>query len=346
MNAHPSDSAGRGKALYVIAGLAGLIALTMSFAPVWDNVRQGLNDFPAFYVAPRMLATGDLYHPAAFLAKEKEVVGRTNKSIVFIRFPYVAVLLAPLSRLPFSVAYAVWQALSLAALGVFAWLWPARRPIACVICCWYPPVAANFSNAQDVAFLLLWLALAVWLADRDREFGAGLVLSLCAAKPHLFLFLPVVIIGRRMWKVSAGLAAGSAILLAVSFLAAGTGWPAEFLQAIRDPVVHPGIGKVSLVGFAGGIVQGPALGILVGVLILFLGTIVYRIARRRSFAMALAVGVAAGPVVAFHVYIQDYLLALPLVLILAGKAVERRPTVTVPSAHNISQHPGSHVLDR
>ena len=61
---------------------------------------------------------------------------------------------------------------------------------------------------------------------------------------------------------------------------------------------------------------------------------------------ALAVGVAVGPVVAFHVYIQDYLLALPLVLILAGKAVERRPTVTGPSAHNISQHPGSHVLDR
>jgi hypothetical protein len=193
-------------------------------------------------------------------------------------------------------------------------------------------VAANFANAQDVAYLLLWLALAAWLADRDREFGAGLVLSLCAAKPHLFLFLPVVIVARRMWKVGAGLAAGSAILLAVSFLAAGTGWPAEFLKAIRDPVVHPGIAKVSLVGFAGGILPGAALGIFAGLLILCLGTIVYRIAQRHSFAMALAVGAAAGPVVAFHVYIQDYLLALPLILILAGKVTGRRaaPVLQLP----------------
>ena len=115
--------------LYIVAGLAGLLALALSLAPDWNHIWNGLNDFPAFYLAPRMLATGDLYHPLAFLAKQQQLLGRTNESIVYIRLPYLAVMLAPLSQLPYPVAYALWQALSLTALALFAGLWPARRAV-------------------------------------------------------------------------------------------------------------------------------------------------------------------------------------------------------------------------
>jgi hypothetical protein len=322
--------------LYIIASVAGLVALALSFASEWGYIRKGLNDFPAFYVAPRMLGTGELYDRAAFLAKENEILGRSNPNIVFIRFPYVAVMLAPLSHLPFSVAYILWQALSLAALAIFAALWPARRPLAFVICCWFPPMAANCANAQDVTYLLLWIALAAWLVTRGKDFGAGLTLSLCAAKPHLFLFLPVLIIARRMWKLGAGLVVGGVLLLTVSFLAAGTSWPAAFLQAIRDPAVHPAIAKASLVAFVAGFLHGPGLWVFVGIVMVLLGAIVYRVAQRTHFAMALAIAVAAGPIVAFHVYTQDYLLTLPLILSLVTNAKEgsgsKTPQITVTEA--------------
>lgn len=311
-------------ALAVAVCLAGLIALALPFARDWGAIRQGLNDFPAFYLTPRLLGTGHLYDQAAFLAEQRRMLGRVCANIQFIRLPYMAVLLAPLSHFSYSAGYALWQTLSIAALAVFVWLWPARSPFALIIVCWFPPVAANLANGQDVAYVLLWAAIAASLVQRGRNVGAGLILALCAAKLHLCLFLPVLIVARRMWRLGAGFAAGGAFLLAVSFLAAGPGWPAAWLQSIRSPIVSPNIGKSSLVAFVAEGVRGPALWVIVSVLTLLLGAIVYRLARRNSFVFGLAAALAAGPIVAFHVYMQDYLLTLPLLLTMASEFADRR----------------------
>lgn len=311
-------------ALAIAVCLAGLIALALPFARDWGAIRQGLNDFPAFYLSPRLLGTGHLYDQAAFLAAQRRILGRDCVNIQYIRLPYVAVMLAPLSHLPYSLAYALWQTLSLAALAVFAWLWPARRPLALILICWFPPVAANFANGQDVAFILLAVAIAACLARRGRNVGAGLMLALCAAKLHLCLYLPVLIVARRMWRLGAGFVAGGAFLLAVSFLAAGPAWPAAWLQSIRSPLVSPNIAKSSLVALLAEAVRGPVLWAILGALVLLVGAIVYRLARRKSFMFALAAALAGGPIVAFHVYMQDYLLTLPLLLTLASEFVDRR----------------------
>jgi hypothetical protein len=270
-----------------------------------------------------MLATGSLYDPAAFLAKQRELLGYVCVNIQFVRLPYVAVILSPLSRLPYSAAYAIWQLLSVASLAVFAWLWPARRAVALLICCWFPPVAANLANGQDVTYLLLSVAIAAWLVPRGREFAAGLVLSLCAAKFHLCLFLPVLIVARRMWRLGAGLASGAAVLLGISFLAAGASWPSAYLQTLRSPAVNPGMSKSSLVAVAMATLHGPALWAFLAGLMLLAGLIVYRVAQRHSFPLALGAALAGGPIVAFHVYSQDYLLMLPLLLTLVSGALSR-----------------------
>src|SRR5690349_130194 len=125
-------------AIYVIAGVAGLAAMAGTLAPDWENIRQGLNDFPAFYAPPRLLATGQLYSSPAFLAQQQQILGRTNQHTAhFIRLPYLAVGLAPLALLPYPVAYGMWLALSAAALIVFAWWWPGRRELALVLACWF-----------------------------------------------------------------------------------------------------------------------------------------------------------------------------------------------------------------
>ena len=318
-----AGGAGRGArlrpALAIGACLAGLIAQTIPFAGDWDAIRQGRNDFPAFYLCPRLLGTGQLYSQPAFLAEQARSLGRTNANIQFVRLPYIAVALAPLSRLPFMVAYALWQALSMAALAVFAWMWPGRRALAAVILCWFPPVAANLANAQDVAFLLAVLAIVAALARRGSSAAAGLVLALCAAKIHICLFLPVLIVARRMWRLGAGFMAGLALLAAVSFAAAGPAWPAQWLRAIRSPVVSPNIGRSSLLAFVSGAVHGPALWAIAAALVLAVGAGVYRVSSRNSFALGLGAAFAGGLLVAFHVYAQDYLLVLPLILTCASE---------------------------
>jgi hypothetical protein len=288
-----------------------------------------MNDFPAFYVASERVGSGNLYDPAAFLAEQNRILGRNNRTIVFIRLPHVAVLLAPMRYLSYPVAYALWQALSFAALGIFAVLWPARRPLAFVICCWFPPVAATLANGQDLTYLLLWVVLAIWLERTGSEFSAGLVLSLCAAKPHLFVFLPLVFIAKRKWRVGGGFCAGAGAILLVSFLAAGLRWPLDFLTATRDPAVHPKIGSSSLMAYLASVLHGPALWALGGVIVIALAVMVYRVAGTQDFATAIAVACAAGPIVAFHVYAQDYLVTLPLVLILVTRLLERSGSAAI-----------------
>jgi hypothetical protein len=314
--AEPSPRARRGYLPWLLACVAGLMVLGLSVRVDWPDIVRGLNDFPAFYVAPQMLATGDLYHTEAFLARQQQILGISNPVIIFVRLPFVAVMLAPLSRLPYLAAYAIWQALSLAALAIFVLLWPVKRALAFAVCCWFPPLAANFDNAQDVTWLLLWVAFAAWLCGRGKDFAAGLVLALCLAKPHLFLLLPAVVIARRMWNLAAGFAAGAVALLALSFAAAGTGWPADFLRTIRNPAVNPSLQRSSVLAAIHEALSGPLFWCIAAMLVIALALVVYRISLRRSLTVSLATALAAGPIVGLHVYRQDYLLVLPLILIL------------------------------
>ena len=155
-----------------IAALLGLALMTWHYRPVCDLFLKGLNDFPAFYTAGSLVGTHDLYDREAFMARQFSLVGASNQNIQFVRLPYVAVFFWPFSRLPYLPSYWVWQASSLLALIGFVLLWPHGRSLFPLIC-FLPPVAASFLNAQDVPFVLLWVALAVRLANNGRAIAAG-----------------------------------------------------------------------------------------------------------------------------------------------------------------------------
>lgn len=312
----------------IVACLAGIVVMSAAYASNWYWIRRGLTDFPQFYLSPRFLGTSHLYDQTAFLLEQARVLGNTNRNIQFIRFPFVAVATAPLSHLPYMVAYIVWQVASIAAVAGFTRLWPARRPLAWIIACWFPPVAAAVANGQDVTFALLWVGVATWLVRSGKQVEGGLVLALCLAKPHLCLFLPVMIVAARMWKFGAGLVAGWTALLVLSFLVAGPAWPAEWLHTISSPVTNVDIAQSSLIASLAEAVHGTALQIVVTLLVLAAGAIVYRVARRNCFEIGLGAALTAGPVMAYHVYMQDYLLALPLVLTLASRFVENEASGT------------------
>jgi hypothetical protein len=83
-----------------------------------------------------------------------------SRVLQFFRLPWAAAALWPLGRLPYTAAYAVFQALSLAALAGFLALWPKPRMMVVLACAWSVPLSFALAQAQDVTFLLLWLALA------------------------------------------------------------------------------------------------------------------------------------------------------------------------------------------
>jgi hypothetical protein len=87
-------------------------------------------------------------------------------------------------------------------------------------------------NGQVSALVFFWLALAVWLDRRGREYGAGAALALCLAKPTLLiLLLPMLAVGRR-WKAIAGFLAGAALLAGISWLLIGGQGNVEYVLTL------------------------------------------------------------------------------------------------------------------
>ena len=299
------------------AALNAWLACALFLPGAW----MGRNDFLSFYSGARLAGTARLYDAPAARRIQADAIGESFPAVGYTRLPYFALLLKPLAALPYRAAYAVWLCCSAAAFIGFALLWPAgarKWPLLC----WSLPAWVALFNGQDVGFLLLFVAAAAALSRRGRDFAAGAALALCAAKFHLFLLLPVVVVAQRRWNMLAGTATGGAVLAALSFAAAGPAWPRQYLADLADPTLDAGLTHMpGLRAFYGGI---PGAGYIQAAILLALAALVWLIARRhKSFEQPLAIALAAGISGAFHAYLADCALLLPAILTLwpRGRAV-------------------------
>ena len=106
------------------------------------------------------------------------------ESVVYTRPAFYAVLLKPLAAFPQSIAYAIF---SLATLSSLLWF-----------------VVRFSKECPAVPFLPAILGIAILLTRRTTDFSAGIILSLCAIKVHLFLFLPVLWLLKKRWSILGG----------------------------------------------------------------------------------------------------------------------------------------------
>ena len=301
---------------YVLLALVvvGVLTRVVTF---WRLDRHAIcgADFPVFYAGGQLVGTADLYSPAAAQAIHKREVGCTSYASVFLRLPYFAALMWPLAKLPFWQAFALWNVATVGALVGFVWLWPAPRLWSALACAWSLPLAWNITNGQDVAFLLLWVAIGVTLIAKNRCFLAGLVLSLCAAKFHMFLLLPLLIAGQRLWKVGHGLVIGICVLLAASFALGGWQWPVRFLAAISDRRIDP---TPLLLPNLRGLVHGALVWEVV--LASLVAVVTWYVCRCAPFDRALCAVLVGSVLVSHHLSGADGAMFLPVALTLASQA--------------------------
>ena len=273
----------------------------------------GRNDFLELYAGGQLAGSPDLYNPAKVREAELRAIGESG--LPFPRLPYYALLLKPLTWMPYRTAYAVWATMMVAALAAFGILWPHARPASkWMLCCWSIPAWISVFNGQDVALLLLWVALAVWLLRGGREATAGVALALCASKYHLVVLVPLVILAQRRWRMAAGAAGAGAVMLAVSFLVAGASWPSRYWAGLADPGVQQAVSRMpNLYAQLRLIPFGLALQVVATILI---AATVFLAARRTSeFAGPLALALAGSLLVSPHTYLADCALLLPALMI-------------------------------
>jgi Glycosyltransferase family 87 len=297
----------------VALGVAGAaVCAGLFWPPCWERMRRGDNDFLAFYTSGRLAGGGRLYDTALFQQAEVQEIGSARPELLATRPPFFAMLFRPLARLSYGTAYLVWLGLLGAATVGFVLLWPDRQAAA-LACCWSGGLAACFTNTQDLPLILLWLALALRLREK-HPFLAGLALALCAAKFHVFVFLPLLVWRHRLWR---GFVAGAAALVALSF-AAGWDWPRQYWAVLAHAPVHPRTAIMpNLHGLLAGAPHGAAWEALASAAI---AGAVWMVVRRTDFAWGLAAVLTGGLLVSYHAYLQDCAVLLPALLIAHTRA--------------------------
>jgi len=140
--------------------------------------------------------------------------------------PAFVLLFLPLALLPPVPGFILWTALNLLVLGLYLWRFGHalglrdRGPLlAMALLC--GPVFANWFFGQVSLLMLVCLGEALLAGRRGQEYRLGLWLGGLLLKPQiLLLLLPGLLIGRR-FKVLAGLALTSALVLGLSLLLVG-----------------------------------------------------------------------------------------------------------------------------
>ena len=201
-------------------------------------------EFMAFYTVGRMLNESSyrLYDSTEFLEQYDRLFPReAGGAPLYAHAPFEALMFRPFAYLPFKAALVAWQVTSIVLVSVgFVLIWRSgaalplsSMPLALILALSFQPVSvALIFNGQVSALVFFWVALALWLDRRGREYGAGAALSLCLAKPTLLiLLLPMLAVGRR-WRVIAGFLGGAVVLAGVSWLLIGWQGNVEYVRTL------------------------------------------------------------------------------------------------------------------
>ena len=308
---------------WVSAGIFVMLFWAWGFATGGGkHLLAGYNDFAPVYAATQLVGTPGLYDKNAVYDVITEQFGRYSPAWRYTRMPFHAVALWPIGLLPYQQAYLIFLLLQAAAVAVFLSLWrlPRQSYLNAFAMLSFPLTFAMWSG-QDAVFLLAWIALAVHQHRQARAFRAGVFLSLCLIKFHLFLFLPLLLLAQRRYRMFAGAAAGSVVLVAVSFAAGGLSWPLEYFDTLTDPVINfVPFAMVNIHGLLFGLPGALFLEVIAAVAI---AAVIWRASRRGGFEESLALVLLGGLARSYHTYVSDSVLLLPAASIVIAYRLTR-----------------------
>jgi hypothetical protein len=303
----------------VFLGLLGLMAAAnVLMVDIPERTLQGGNDFLSLYAGGKLATDPGLYNHNA-IQQVQQSVGWHSAELAYTRPPFYAGILWPISQVTYPVAVKIWFALNLAALIVLFLLMLDTFPVlltAFAILASMPLYAA-FVNGQDIPILMSVLAGSRLLLKRDLPVASGFLLSFCAIKFHLFLTLPLYLIRRKQWRLSAGLLAGTMMWILLSFLLQGMRWPVRYGKVLLAPSTNPGLTYMpNLHGIFAGL-ERSALFEITGAIIICV--VCWFAVGHKSETSAYAGMLISGLLVSHHAYVQDAAVLLPVeIALLSG----------------------------
>ncbi|MDQ6719548.1 MAG: DUF2029 domain-containing protein [Candidatus Dormibacteraeota bacterium] len=303
-----------------------------------------------------------MYDTAAAYLARTHLIAPPGGLDSFVSPPPVAVLALPIALLPKNVAVEAWTVLDFVALvaglvllyRVLATRHPIGRPVFWLVAAYFPPLFADVSAGQRGGVILLGAMGSIWL-ESHRPSLAGAVGGLAAALKY---YPAAMVIGTRpahRVRYAAALAAVLVVVTAASFIPLGVGGGVFYYQHVLVPSLasHNAdcaydsvrtlftrtIGGEPFLQPSGSgviVVTSPlhlsALALILSYVsaVLFAGGAAWAAWRSGwNAAYGMAVGFALGSLIPNEVWPYQWLPLLPLILLLAVRAIERRRTVTL-----------------
>jgi len=210
--------------------------------------RNGLlkgTDFLHFYVLGTLANQhrgSDLYNLAAQTELARQRVPEAGTMVYVPMYPpQVSLLFAPLARLPYGEALAVWLAFNALLYAFCCYLiWRTCPPLQAhgwsvfILAIAYPGFFHLLLWGQSSGLALLCFSLA-YVALRSRRFLlAGLAIGSLIFKPSLGVAAAFIFLLAAEWKIVAGAGAGAGAQLAAGWLHYGT----EVMRAYVNRVLH------------------------------------------------------------------------------------------------------------
>ena len=185
------------------------------------TVQPKESDFPAFYSAARIWASGGNPYDLEAQCSMQEPI-RGVPCLPFAHPPVVLPLISLVSNDDFLASYYRWSLLlvavaALCILPLYRLCGEWKLSVQTIL---FFPVVVAITFAQDTPFILLGVLLWIWLLLSKREMLAGLALSIAVLKPQIAILLAVPLLFSRP-RAFAGFCLGAALLGIYSFALVG-----------------------------------------------------------------------------------------------------------------------------
>ena len=303
-----------------------------------------------------------MYDAAAAYLARTHLIAPAGGLDSFVSPPPVAALAVPIALLPKNIGVQAWTALDSVAMvaglvllyRVLAIRHPIGRPVFWLVAAYFPPVFADLSAGQRGGVILLGAMASIWL-ESNRPIVAGAFGGFAAAIKY---YPAALVIGPRpahRVRYAAGLVVALALITAVCFIPLGLGGAVFYFQHVLiaslashnpdcaydsvrtlftrtiggEPFLQPNGAGVVMVESP---LHLPAVALALSYLsaVLFAGGAIWAAWRSGwNAAYGMSVGFALGALIPNEVWPYQWLPLLPLILLVAVKAIERRRAGTL-----------------
>ncbi|MEO5925608.1 MAG: glycosyltransferase family 87 protein [Bryobacteraceae bacterium] len=295
----------------------GVLFLLLLLSLQKDRALQGKNDFVAFYAGAKLAGTPALYDAKANIELIDSTLGVRMQRTLYIRHPFYAAVLKPLAWFPYLTSYAIFTVATLGSFLWFIWRFSKQCPSLPFFAAFSIPLLTAESNGQDPAFLVAIVGASILLTRTGRDFTSGMVLSLCILKPHLFVFIPILLLIKKRWSMVAGGIAGTAALTLLGIVVNGPGSIVQWIEVMRNPWINaeaeemPNLHGLAAALHGGGLVEASLAAVVV------LG-FVWLTTKTDSYELLLGAALVGGLLANFHAAISDDLLLIPVLVLVTG----------------------------